>query len=237
MTASPSSGSLDAAKNSAESDGNSRELRTFAASLVHELRTPLSALTGEVELALRRERTPAAYREALSCIARQAAELADLIEDLALVGDPERLRALSTASTDLRELTTQLSARYDPSQAVIAIAPENIRVAGDQALLARAFRLLLDHALRPHGHRLPVRLRVAPDGSDAAALLLEAASGFSRRTWHHLNARRVDTGWEGGTGLLRLQTASRIAESTGATVTVEGDDGLVCVRINLRRVS
>ena len=46
-----------------------RELQTFAASVVHELRTPLAAVSGEIELALLRDRTPAAYREALERIA------------------------------------------------------------------------------------------------------------------------------------------------------------------------
>lgn len=238
MAASPASGSLDGCEDVAESDGASQALRTFAASVVHELRTPLSALSGEVELALRRDRSPAAYRDALTRIAQQAAELGDLTDDLALLGDPERFRALSMATTDLRALTTQLSLRYDPGQVLIAIAPDNIRVAGEQALLARAFRLVLDHAVRPHGHRLPVRLRPAsPDPADAAALVLEATTpGFSRRTWHHLTARHGDCEWEGGTGLLRLRTASGIAQLSGATMSVDGDDGSVCVRINLRRV-
>jgi signal transduction histidine kinase len=36
------------------------ELEAFAAAVAHELRTPLAALSGEVDIALRRDRTAAA---------------------------------------------------------------------------------------------------------------------------------------------------------------------------------
>jgi hypothetical protein len=41
----------------------------------------------EVEFALRRERSPAAYRDALARVAVTIAELVDLTGDLALLGD------------------------------------------------------------------------------------------------------------------------------------------------------
>ena len=47
----------------------SEQLEAFAAAVAHELRTPLAALSGEVDVALRRERSAAAYRDALVRIA------------------------------------------------------------------------------------------------------------------------------------------------------------------------
>ena len=58
------------------------QLEAFAAAVAHELRTPLAALSGEVDIALRRERSAAAYREALARIAASVAELVELTGDL-----------------------------------------------------------------------------------------------------------------------------------------------------------
>lgn len=222
------------------SEGARLAVQAFAASLVHELRTPLSALAGEVDLALRRDRSPAAYREALTRVAQQAAELSDLTDDLALLGDPERMRALSSETTDLCELTTQLSMRYALAQVRVAIAPRHVRVAGHPALLIRAFRLVLDHAVRHHAHELPVRLGPAHGGAsppDAALLILDApVPGFSPRTWHHLTEDATDLERMDRPGLLRLRTASGIVHLSGGTLTADSSGGAVRLRIHLRQV-
>jgi signal transduction histidine kinase len=52
-----------------------RHEQRFSAELAHELRTPLSRLIAETELALRRERTPEDYRETLELVRRNAEQL------------------------------------------------------------------------------------------------------------------------------------------------------------------
>jgi signal transduction histidine kinase len=59
-----------------------RRERSFSAEISHELRTPLAKLAGEAELALRRERTPEQYRQALAAIARETAEVARTLDAL-----------------------------------------------------------------------------------------------------------------------------------------------------------
>ncbi len=54
----------------------------FSAELSHELRTPLARLLTSTELALRRERTPAEYREALEDIHRAASSLTRTVDAL-----------------------------------------------------------------------------------------------------------------------------------------------------------
>ncbi|MGH7729359.1 MAG: histidine kinase dimerization/phospho-acceptor domain-containing protein, partial [Vulcanimicrobiaceae bacterium] len=56
--------------------------RRFAADASHELRAPLSVITAEAELALRRPRSSAEYQAALRAIAAEAAELEALTSDL-----------------------------------------------------------------------------------------------------------------------------------------------------------
>src|SRR5204862_3054121 len=59
-----------------------RREQRFSAELSHELRTPLSAIAAEAELALRRDRTPEAYRDALTEIGRRARQLERTMETL-----------------------------------------------------------------------------------------------------------------------------------------------------------
>ena len=59
-----------------------RHEQRFSAELSHELRTPLAGLIAEAELALRRERDPAAYRASLELIVASARKLARTIDAL-----------------------------------------------------------------------------------------------------------------------------------------------------------
>ncbi len=60
-------------------------LRRFAGDVSHELRTPLTVLRGEAEFALRRERSPDDYRQALRTIVKEAVHMTDIVEDLLLL--------------------------------------------------------------------------------------------------------------------------------------------------------
>jgi signal transduction histidine kinase len=59
-----------------------RHERRFSAELSHELRTPLAKVTAEAELALRRQRDPEEYREALTEILGNARQIARIVDAL-----------------------------------------------------------------------------------------------------------------------------------------------------------
>ncbi len=192
-----------------------------------------------MELALRRDRSPEAYRETLLRMAQQVNELMDLTGDLAVLGDPDGFRTLADGSADLDAMAAHLSARYDPARLRVRIAPAQIQVAGHEKLLTRALRLVLDHALRYHAAGASIQLRTS--GNDAAAeggvhLLLDAAGpGFSRHLWTHLADGESALDSKGLPGLLSLRTAASIVRLAGGTISIDGDDGAATVRIGLRR--
>ena len=56
--------------------------RRFTGDASHQLRTPLAAMLGQIEVALRRQRSPEDYRRVLSLVHDQAAHLNQMIEML-----------------------------------------------------------------------------------------------------------------------------------------------------------
>ena len=67
---------------SAPSELVRRRQAEFTADASHELRTPISVIEAEVELALDRPRDPAAYRDVLERVSHESARLRGIVEDL-----------------------------------------------------------------------------------------------------------------------------------------------------------
>jgi len=67
---------------SAPSELVRRRQAEFTADASHELRTPISVIEAEVELALDRPRDPAAYRDVLQRVGRESTRLRRIVEDL-----------------------------------------------------------------------------------------------------------------------------------------------------------
>ncbi|MDB4995790.1 MAG: uncharacterized protein JWM74_3222 [Myxococcaceae bacterium] len=150
--------------------------RTFISHAAHELRSPLATLRGELQLALRRERTADEYRAAVEKALTDAEELGQLAEDLltlARVQQAPRPTPTKPATVDVRTLVAD-AARMARGHAVAhgvridgpsgdALESE---VSGGRTDLARALRNLIDNAVThsPEGGVVNVSARVS-DGS------------------------------------------------------------------------
>jgi two-component system heavy metal sensor histidine kinase CusS len=156
-------------------------IRRFTADAAHELRTPVTTIIGEAEVALRRHRGVEELRAALDTIKGEGERLAALLE---------ALLALSRADAGIL-LASKMEARLDEivGRSVTrakANASESGRnslqlecvgsagtVVGNPVLLSRAVENLLDNAIRHATERVTVtltanertaRVRVADDG-------------------------------------------------------------------------
>ena len=91
--------------------GLRREQR-FSAEMSHELRTPLAKVRAEAELALRRERQPDEYRQALETILRNTQQMSAAIEMLVSAAQQESglARGRSSAEAALRDVAETCSA-------------------------------------------------------------------------------------------------------------------------------
>ena len=221
-------------------------LEAFAAALAHELRTPLAALSGEVDIALRRERSAAAYRDALARIAASVAELIELTGDLTFLGEPQADDPFSLMRARF-ELVLARAAERHASTAALAFAIDpaihDVEVAGDEGLLTRAVSLVLEHAVRHRrgNARLTVRAELIDDPQSKAGyvqLRLQGdADAFWPQTWQCL------AGAPGHDlpppplcdGPLRLRTAERIVRRSGGLLYATAPAaGATVVHIRLR---
>lgn len=193
--------------------------RRFVADASHELRAPLAVLRAETELALRRERSNDEYLTALSSIAREAARLEELIDELLAAARAE-VDARQQQTLDASELVRQLSERIRPAAASRGMT---VRVETPGAVLAQANRATLERAVLAIVHNAieygrddgTVRLRTLRNADTVRIEITDDGPGFSTDALAHATERfwRGDTAHpRGGTGL-GLAIARTIVEA------------------------
>jgi signal transduction histidine kinase len=148
------------------------EMRQFSTALAHELRTPLAALRGEIELALRATRDTGLQRSLASQI-EDIDRLTRLIDRVLTLARAESGQiALTFGSVDLGELAASLVDQLEPVAHARSIDMKCERLTavvamGDAGWLERLLLNLLDNAMKftPEGGRVVVR--VCRDGERA----------------------------------------------------------------------
>src|SRR3954451_17381618 len=125
--------------------------RTFVADASHELRTPLAILKAELELALRKGRTPEELTGALRSAAEETDRLVALAEDLLVIARSDQGRLpIRAEELRARELLERVRDRRAPG-AAIAGGTDGLVVRGDPLRLEQALGNLLDNARRYGG--------------------------------------------------------------------------------------
>jgi two-component system OmpR family sensor kinase len=140
--------------------------RRFTADASHELRGPLTALRGDLDLALKRERSPAEYRDTLQRCREEVIRLSRLATDLLTLARSEAgLNAQDQSEVDLRLIAERVIGRYGAVSAErglrFSVSGPSTVVRGDPAMMERIVGNLVDNAVK---HSLPggeVRLEIA----------------------------------------------------------------------------
>lgn len=159
--------------------------RRFVGDASHELRTPLANLKAELELALRRARTPDELIGALRSAAEETDRLTSLAEDLLVLARsegsrlPVRREALDAARL-VRDTVASFAGRaleLGVSLATTGVEDE-LRADLDPARMRQALGNVVDNALRhtPRGGRVGVELRV--EGDALVIAVTDTGSGF-----------------------------------------------------------
>ncbi len=200
-------------------------LSHFVADASHELRTPLAVIRTTAELALRRARSPEAYREALQEIAAETERMTQLVEDLLLLARCDTGTVeMPLGSLDLRDVARDVCAEMRALAGVRRIrvtasfCDAAATVAGNRAGLHRLFLVLLDNALKFSNEGGEVIVTVEREEGSVSVGVQDFGSGISETELPNI-FRRFYGSSNGGYGL-GLALADSIARAHRAEIEV-----------------
>lgn len=216
-----------------------KQTRQFTADASHELKTPLTVLKGEIEVALRGDNTNDEYKEILESsleeIDRMSMIVANLL-DLAKA-DLERGGGLQGIEVDLKSVLVnrfeQLQKVATDKGVVLELKEtESLVVLGDKVRLGQLFYNLIDNAIKytEKSGTVTVSLVSSKDGIHKAVFkVTDSGIGISTEDLPHLFDRfyRVDkarTREVGGVGL-GLSICSEIVKTHKGEITVDSIEG------------
>jgi signal transduction histidine kinase len=217
-------GSLDAAYQTQQ---------RFVADASHELRAPLTAIQGNVEL-LRRQRTmsDADHEEALAELERESARLSRLVADLLTLARADAGNTLKRCPLELDAIVLDAfrEARHLSGGQSLKLDPfEPARVEGNEDRLKQLLLILLDNALKYTPPEGQVTLGLRRQETDVEVQVRDTGIGIAPEDLPHVFERfyRADPARNrdlGGTGL-GLPIAHWIAEQHEGEVWLESQPG------------
>jgi heavy metal sensor kinase len=168
--------------------------RQFTADASHELRTPLAVMRGDIEIALRRERTSEDYRSVLTSNLEEIIRLSRLVEDLLMLARADAGQAvLQREPMALEELCAQMMEYLAPlaeekEQQLIYHAPATtpLTVNADAQRLKQMLLNLLDNALKYTPPRGTITLALTTDNQDAVLTIADTGRGIPEEDLPHI---------------------------------------------------
>lgn len=157
---------------------------TFTAQAAHELRTPVTILKGELELALRRERPAHAYRESLRRAQGAVQQLAELVEGLMVLsrvesGQADRGRVVERLSEVVHRAVQREGQALSRAGCAVRIdLSADPEVCVHVPLLTAAIANLLRN-VAVHAAGSPVSVEVSRRGHRACVIVQDGGAGLS----------------------------------------------------------
>jgi signal transduction histidine kinase len=206
-----------------------RALAMFAADASHELRTPIAAICSELEIALRRPRTPEDWEQSARTSLDELRRLARVTDSLLRFAQADAEHTPCTDDVELASLVDEVTEMHAAAARAAGVeltarGGTDVRVQGDADMLSTAISNLVANAIRytPRGGSITatvelgdgaahVHVHVDDTGRGLAPGELEAIfAPFARGT----QAKTADAAGLG----LGLPIARRIAERHGGAI-------------------
>jgi signal transduction histidine kinase len=213
--------------------GTLERQRRFAGDAAHQLRTPLAALQGQVDVALRRERSADDYRATLEVVREQTGELTEIVESLLFLARSQNDAA--PPESDTVELAEWLSACVGHWSGHERFADIRCRAAAEAVVRAPPVLLrqlvdnLVGNALKYGPAGTPVDVEAAVRGDLVELSVADRGIGIAEDELASVfqpffrSARARQSG-AAGTGL-GLAVAAQIAAALGGKLTCESKLG------------
>lgn len=200
--------------------------RRFITHAAHELRSPLAALHGELQQALRKERTAAEYRQSLAFASKASGRLGHLADELLALARAERTPVVAepvALEGVFEEVTAALRALANEKHITLECRTPPIRVRGAKSDVERIVSNLVDNAIRHAPEGSVVRIE-AEDGEVVQIRVRDAGPGVPpedrQRIFEPFQRSAASRAEARGAGL-GLAIARELAQKFGGDITLE----------------
>ena len=219
------------------------QLDAFNADVAHEMRTPIAALMGNIEVSLSRARPAGELRETMALSLEELQKLSSLVDDMLFLSHADRgARARRAAPRSLRTLAEQVLEYHEitfEEAGVNASVVGDALAAVDDALIRRALSNLLANASRYADKGSTVQVRIEPQsGKDSARIVVENRGAtidpllLPRLFDRFFRADRARSACEQHHGL-GLAIVAAVARMHGGRTLAESSDGVTRIGFEL----
>lgn len=208
-------------------------LSDFSSDLAHELRTPISNLMTQTEVALSRPRDATFYRDILTSNLEEYERLARMIADMLFLAEAEHglilpSRAIVVLEHEFRDLFDFYDALAEQRDIRFRLSG-GAQLVGDRLMLRRALSNLLSNALRHARGGSAIRVTIEREAAEVVVTIENAGDTIAAADLPRLFERfyrvgRRTAGGREGSGL-GLAITRAIVNAHGGTVSAESGGG------------
>ena len=218
-------------------------LSDFSSDIAHELRTPVSNLMTQTQVALSRPRSADDYRSILESNAEECEHMARMIADMLLLAKADN--GLVVPHRETLQLATEVQALFDYYEALaddkglrLTLAGE-AEVSADRLMLRRALGNLLSNAVRHASAHTAVQVRISASPQAVSIAMANTGEPIAPEHWERVFDRffRVDPSRQRsseGTGL-GLAITQSIVTAHGGRIQVASEGSVTTFTIHLPR--
>jgi signal transduction histidine kinase len=204
------------------------QLHTITDSLAHDLRSPLTAIRGKLEMSLSAV-TQVEHAEPIVSAIEELDRLTDFLNKSLDVAEAkaDALR-LNRVPVDLDELLRIMIDLYEPSMSEKGLqirlkSGGPLRIEADEALIHRMIANLFDNELKHLPAACTVNIQLKAENKGASLILEDDGPGFDPQVLPHLFERRVKGKESSGHGL-GLAFVDAVARAHGGAVSAGNRD-------------
>ncbi len=166
--------------------------KQFVSDAAHELRTPLSIMMGEIDVALAKDRGQDAYKEILVSNKEELKRLTSLVENLLFLARDDQNRPISFSDEiELTDMLAHIVAQTKPiwGKKLIKVnfnpGEENIVIRGNRQNIYQLFLNLIDNAVK-YTNKGEVNISIKFDNKYARVIIKDTGIGISDEVYSKL---------------------------------------------------
>ena len=172
-----------------------RQIQQFTVDASHELRTPVTSIRGQLEVALFTAETKEQYRDAIETALQDVERLGQILNSLLLLAQAESGQlALQKSPQDIREFVEELVNQFrliadDKQIRLRTICPDSVIAQVDRAQFGRLVNSLLSNAVRYTQPGGEVTVKVSSDDGEVSLTVADNGPGIAAMHLPHIFER------------------------------------------------